>query len=112
MEKLPENREIICYHCGDLCPNSEVRINEKFFCCNGCKLVYELLEEKDLCAYYSLSQTPGTSPPEAGLQSKFNYLDEETVIRQLLNFRDDNLSKVSFKIPSIHCCSIISDYPF
>jgi len=107
MEKLPENREIICYHCGDLCPNSEVRINEKFFCCNGCKLVYELLEEKDLCAYYSLSQTPGTSPPEAGLQSKFNYLDEETVIRQLLNFRDDNLSKVSFKIPSIHCSSCI-----
>ena len=99
--------EISCYHCGELCPNSEVRIADKYFCCNGCKLVYELLEEKDLCAYYSLAQTPGTSPPEAGMQSKYSYLDDDIVSKQLVNFRDSHLSKVSFRIPAIHCSSCI-----
>jgi len=103
-KKIAENS---CYHCGELCPNSEVRIDDKYFCCNGCKLVYELLEEKDLCAYYSIAQTPGTSPPEAGIKSRYSYLDDDIVVRQLVNFRDSHLSKISFRIPAIHCSSCI-----
>jgi len=66
-------KELVCYHCGDNCPNSDIHIGENIFCCNGCKLVYELLKEKDLCAYYSISQTPGSSPLESGLSSKYSY---------------------------------------
>ncbi len=106
-QKSITNDKIICYHCGDECLNSEIHIGEKIFCCNGCKLVYELLKEKDLCAYYSISQTPGSSPPESGISSKHRYLDDETVRRQLLNFTDGNISKVTFKIPGIHCSSCI-----
>jgi Cu+-exporting ATPase len=99
--------KINCYHCGELCPNSEIHSGENVFCCNGCKLVYELLKEKDLCAYYSISQTPGSSQLESGVSSKYHYLDDETVVRQLINFTNGKISKVTFKIPGIHCSSCI-----
>jgi Cu+-exporting ATPase len=96
-----------CYHCGELCPNSDVHIGDKRFCCNGCKLVYELLKENDLCAYYSISQAPGSSPLESGISSRYQYLDDESVVRQLINFTDGKISKVTFNIPGIHCSSCI-----
>jgi Cu+-exporting ATPase len=101
------NEKIICYHCGEQCPTGEIHIGEKIFCCNGCKLVYELLKEKDLCAYYSISQTPGSSPPESGISSRYKYLNDEAVCRQLINYTDGKISKVTFKIPGIHCSSCI-----
>ena len=102
-----KNEDLGCYHCGDNCPNSDIHIGDKLFCCNGCKLVYELLKEKDLCAYYSISQTPGSSPPEAGISSKYSYLDDEAVVRQLISFTDGKISRITFKIPGIHCSSCI-----
>ena len=105
-ESLIEEK-INCYHCGELCPNSEIHIDKKIFCCNGCKLVYELLKEKDLCAYYSISQTPGSSPLESGVASKYQYLDDEAVVRQLINFTNGEICKITFKIPGIHCSSCI-----
>ena len=102
-----KREKLVCYHCGDTCPTDNIHIGEKLFCCNGCKLVYELLKEKDLCAYYSISQSPGSSPAESGISTKYQFLDNESVKRQLLNFTDGRISKVSFKIPSIHCSSCI-----
>jgi Cu+-exporting ATPase len=102
-----KNKELVCYHCGDQCLTKDIHIGEKVFCCNGCKLVYELLKEKDLCAYYSISQAPGSSPAEAGISTKYQFLNDETVRRQLINFTDGRISKVTFKIPAIHCSSCI-----
>jgi Cu+-exporting ATPase len=102
-----QNGRIHCYHCGEICPHSQISIGEKRFCCNGCKLVFELLEEKDLCAYYSLTQTPGTTPAEAGIASRFEYLDDDGICRQLLSYSDHSISKISFNIPAIHCSSCI-----
>jgi Cu+-exporting ATPase len=100
-------KDLLCYHCGDTCPTNDINIGEKLFCCNGCKLVYELLKEKDLCAYYSLSQSPGSSPAESGISKKYHFLEDNTVRRQLIDFSDGKISKVTFKIPAIHCSSCI-----
>ncbi|KAB2845802.1 MAG: hypothetical protein F9K45_03215, partial [Melioribacteraceae bacterium] len=54
-----ESVKIKCYHCGDDCPDNEIKINDKFFCCNGCKTVYEILEANNLCNYYSIDEQPG-----------------------------------------------------
>jgi len=86
---------------------SDIYIGDKVFCCNGCKLVYELLSAKDLCAYYALSQKPGISPQEAGISTKYEYLDDPQVILQLRDFSDGKISKVTFKTPSMHCSSCI-----
>ncbi|HRN93096.1 MAG TPA: heavy metal translocating P-type ATPase metal-binding domain-containing protein [Chitinophagales bacterium] len=101
----PENVEV-CYHCGENC-ETEIRFDEKTFCCEGCKTVYSLLSENNLCNYYNLNQTPGVSLNKEINNSKFAYLDDEQIRRKLLNFNDGNLSSVTFYIPQIHCSSCI-----
>jgi hypothetical protein len=48
-----------CYHCGDNCENDSIKIEDKFFCCNGCKSVYEILNQNNLGQYYKIEATPG-----------------------------------------------------
>ena len=95
-----------CYHCGEECKDSTISINEKIFCCSGCKTVYEILNESNLCNYYSTEQSPGKTPKE--FKSKdYDYLDDENIIRQLNNYTDDKISIVTFTIPQMHCSSCI-----
>ncbi len=96
-----------CYHCGDSCPNSNIRIGEKVFCCNGCKMVYELLESNEMCDYYNYTEAPGTTPAEAGIKTKFKYLEDEEIRRKLVNFSDGNTASVTFYVPSMHCSSCV-----
>ena len=51
-----------CYHCGEPCELEQIEFEEKQFCCQGCKTVYEILSQNDLCDYYQLEQMPGISP--------------------------------------------------
>jgi P-type Cu+ transporter len=95
-----------CYHCGEECKDSNIAIDEKIFCCNGCKTVYEILNKSNLCDYYAIEQTPGKSPKE--FESKeYDYLDDENIIKQLNNYIDDKISIVVFTIPQMHCSSCI-----
>ena len=99
--------KVACYHCGDLCTKDHVIFEEKDFCCNGCKTVYEILKENDLCNYYDLEKNPGISLKSRDFSDKYNYLDNTEIQNQILNFNDGNTSKVNFFIPSIHCSSCI-----
>lgn len=94
-----------CYHCGASCGNSPKIFDEKQFCCNGCKTVYEILRNNELGCYYDLQSTPGTIPSD--IKGKFNYLENEDIIEKLLEFNDTETSVVEFFIPSIHCSSCI-----
>jgi len=96
-----------CYHCGDLCPNSEIKIREKIFCCPGCKLVFEILEDNDLCTYYSIDEKPGISPKESGIEKKFAYLDDTNIKNRLLDFKDEGFCRVTLFIPAMHCSSCV-----
>jgi P-type Cu+ transporter len=94
-----------CFHCGQLC--GEVIVSEdKSFCCAGCKSVFEILNENNLCEYYSLEKRPGV-PQRNSLVPSFTYLDEPAVRKKVLSFDSKQLAKVSFNIPSIHCVSCI-----
>ena len=103
-KKIEQN--LLCYHCGDECKDDSIKIEDKFFCCNGCKTVYEILDQNKLCNYYNLDQTPGISP-NLNFGSRFDYLDDPSTIQKLLDFQDDNISKVTFHIPQMHCSSCI-----
>ncbi|NND63708.1 MAG: heavy metal translocating P-type ATPase [Flavobacteriaceae bacterium] len=94
-----------CYHCGDSCENQLIRIEEKAFCCNGCKTVYEILSGNDLSYYYDLEKNPGISPELK--EGKFDYLDNAEIASKLLEFDDGDTRVVSFLIPSMHCSSCI-----
>ena len=53
------NTEIMCYHCGDNCKDKSIAIDDKYFCCSGCKTVYEILNQEELCTYYNFEQRSG-----------------------------------------------------
>jgi Cu+-exporting ATPase len=99
--------KISCYHCGDDCADSPVVLEEKHFCCHGCKTVYEILQDNNLCSYYDLNQHAGISLKSATFNGKFDYLADEKIQAQLLDFESVNINKVTLFIPAIHCSSCV-----
>jgi len=108
-ETKPISRKRIalqCYHCGEVC-DSSIADNEKYFCCDGCKFVYQLLQENGLCNYYELSERPGIRVKGKFSSERFAYLENEEVINKLLRFADGSQCQVSFYLPQMHCASCI-----
>ncbi len=95
-----------CYHCGEQCINEQIHYDEKIFCCSGCRSVYEILNQNDMCGYYNIEEAPGISPPKVH-KKRFEYLDNEEVQQKIADFIDDELLIVTFYIPAIHCSSCI-----
>lgn len=100
------NKYAECYHCGEDCIEEDILFDEKQFCCTGCKTVFEILNQNDLCNYYDIDIKPGITPPKSG-SNKFEYLENEAVIEKLINFKDDQTSLTTFYLPQIHCSSCI-----
>ncbi|TNF44618.1 MAG: ATPase, partial [Cytophagales bacterium] len=97
-----------CYHCGEDCEEGVVAFDDKSFCCQGCKLVYEVLSQNDLCEYYALESSPGkTQRNQSRLKNRFDYLDDHEVVNQLVDFKNEQESHITFHIPLIHCASCI-----
>ena len=72
-----------CYHCGESC-NGSIVFNAHPFCCEGCKTVFEILNENNLCDFYSMNETPGASLKDAAFKKRFGYLDDELVKSKLI----------------------------
>ena len=96
-----------CYHCGEACPTEKILLEEKKFCCEGCKMVYQILNQSDLCEYYNLNDNPGFSQRIKVRKDKFAFLDDEKIQVQLLSFRDDKQVHVTFYLPQMHCSSCL-----
>ncbi|MFD2244947.1 heavy metal translocating P-type ATPase [Pontibacter ruber] len=107
MEAALQTNIQTCYHCGDTCKEEPIVAHDKTFCCDGCKAVYELLEENNLCTYYNLDENPGISSKQPVVEARFAYLDDAGVEAQLINFRNDSICKLTFYIPQMHCSSCI-----
>ena len=98
---------LTCYHCGETCPDNTFSKDSNYFCCQGCLAVYELLKENQLCEYYNLQDQAGTQRKVMEEKSKFLYLDLPEVQKKIVDFQDENNTKITFFIPSIHCSSCI-----
>nr|MCU0368106.1 heavy metal translocating P-type ATPase metal-binding domain-containing protein [Cyclobacteriaceae bacterium] len=105
MEVL-EKEQVACYHCGQACEETHNKIDDKLFCCQGCRTVYEILNENNLCDYYSYQQNPGVNLRYVS-EETYAYLDEATIRKKLLTFDSDTFARVEFFIPAIHCISCI-----
>lgn len=97
--------DLLCYHCGNVCDNKSITVEEKFFCCNGCKTVFEIFSDNDLTCYYDLDQNPGAIPEE--IQGKYDFLSNQKILKKLIEFDDNGKQVVSLYIPHIHCSSCI-----
>lgn len=95
-----------CFHCGiEINKNEAIFYDEKKFCCNGCKTVYEIFSEHDLTCYYDFQSAPGATPQD--IQGKYDFLNNEEIVTKLLEFEENGTHIVSLYIPHIHCSSCI-----
>ena len=104
--KTRKNVAVQCYHCGEAC-DSSISTDKKYFCCEGCKFVFQLLQDNGLCNYYELSDRPGIKIKGKFSSLRFAYLDNEEVKRKLIRFDDGRQCHVSFYLPQMHCASCI-----
>jgi Cu+-exporting ATPase len=95
-----------CFHCGlNITKEEEILFDEKEFCCNGCKTVYEIFSLNDLTCYYDFEKSPGATPQD--INGKYDFLDNESIVSKLLEFQEDSTAIISLNIPHIHCSSCI-----
>lgn len=103
-ERHETTLQSICYHCGEDLPEVTYQFEDKDFCCAGCKGVYQILAENNLCNYYAYNQNPGQRFKQ---DARLEYLDEPSIIAQLIDYKDKDSSIITFYIPAIHCSSCI-----
>ncbi len=101
------DQQLHCYHCGETCANEKIHVAEKIFCCDGCKMVYQILNEGELCEYYNLNENPGINQRVHVRKDKFAFLDDDKIQVQLISFRDNKQVHVTFYLPQMHCSSCL-----
>ena len=107
MSEVLRKQAVSCYHCGDRCDDFPIESDGLSFCCVGCKNVYAILSQNNLCDYYNLESNPGTAIKNPVSKTKFNYLDDEQVLKKLIDFSDGKIQKITLFIPVMHCSSCI-----
>lgn len=98
--------ETKCYHCHDAFEGKPILFDDKPFCCEGCKTVYDILNQNGLCNYYTIDKEAGISL-RGKKTSAFDYLDDPEVKQKLIDFTDGITTKIRFYLPQIHCASCI-----
>ena len=94
-----------CYHCGEDCANTPIDFDDKSFCCNGCKTVYEIFSTNNLSYYYDIQSAAGATPKI--VEGKYDFLASESIVEKLTEFNDGAMQIVNLYIPHIHCSSCI-----
>lgn len=100
------NIPVSCYHCGEQC-DEIIEMDDKQFCCEGCKQVYLLLSENNLCTYYDFDKNPGIKTKGKFVSERFAYLDDVVTAKKLVQFSSDTQTNVTFKLPQMHCSSCV-----
>lgn len=107
MNSTKTNTLLLCDHCGDTCHNKSVTLRDMVFCCEGCKSVYQILNEYNLCEYYDLNSHPGIKQINSIRKEKFAFLDNPEIANKLIQFTDGSRTHVTFYLPQIHCSSCL-----
>lgn len=104
---VSQSSAVQCFHCGEDCTDMPVVAHEKQFCCDGCKMVYEILNQTGMCDYYTISNNPGTSQRIKIREDKFAFLDDKKIQDSLLTFTNATETHVNFYLPQMHCSSCL-----
>lgn len=96
-----------CYHCHDVCPDDRLRFDDKVFCCEGCQMVYQILNSNDLCQYYTIDDRAGNTLRHRRDSRAYAWLDDKEVSDKLLRYADEHTARVEFYLPGMHCASCI-----
>lgn len=105
--QVQELTAVSCYHCGDPCAEEHRARDGHDFCCQGCEVVYDLLQESGLCDYYSLGEGPGVKLRSDVDEPRTGLFDVTEVRAQLVEFSESGITRVRLNIPQMHCSSCI-----
>ena len=95
-----------CFHCKQRIEEERIEFDQKEFCCQGCKTVYEVLNINNLSEYYNINQDAGVRPDARG-NHQFDFLNTQEIFDKVVDFSDDGITVVTFEVPVIHCTSCI-----
>ena len=95
----------VCLHCGnDL--GRFWKVEDGPFCCRGCKGVYEMIHQEDLCRFYDLK--PGATAPAALLRPEsFDWLDRMLAEREETGAAADEPLHLDLDIQGVHCAACV-----
>ncbi len=108
----PENlnkqteEELICAHCGEICPDDTVEKNGQYFCCTGCLFVFDLLHDNGMQDFYDISKEQGITPKVVG-KNEFEFLDDAEIIEKLLKYSINGNGKIILYVPEVYCSACI-----
>ncbi len=94
-------KQVECFHCGEDCVEELIRYDDKNFCCQGCKAVYELFLDTDLQEVYANRKVFREN------SHKYEYLNNPGIESKLLDFQSESHNKVKLFLPAVHCSSCI-----
>lgn len=102
-----EKENINCYHCGDICTTLDIKIEDKYFCCNGCMTVYEILNQSGLEQYYGLEMDAEKRKRGGQNKDKYEFLESAEIEEKILDFKISNKSQLIVDLPDIHCSACL-----
>jgi len=95
-----------CYHCGSNC-EEEIYFDDKLFCCEGCKTVFDILNVNSLDSYYNIEEDNPGIKANKNFKGKYNFLDLTEFKEKLISFQEGNTIKIKLFLPQIHCSSCL-----
>lgn len=107
MQKVQTQSSTTCFHCGENGLKEGITYDGKYFCCGGCKTVYDILNQNGLCAYYQLNTTPGQNQRVSVRAEKFAFLEDAKLSESLIRYRNGQYVQVCFYLPQVHCSSCL-----
>ncbi|MCB9183689.1 MAG: heavy metal translocating P-type ATPase [Flavobacteriales bacterium] len=99
--------QVTCFHCGDACAEEHRVHDGKDFCCHGCEVVYDLLNEAGLCEYYALEKQPGVKQEVSADEHRLELFELPEIRERVVEFAEGGITRVRFRIPQMHCSSCI-----
>ncbi len=106
IQEFTKGGKPVCYHCSDICPDDSIEKDGKYFCCNGCLFVFELINKKDLGKYYEIADKAGITPKDFD-PGEYEFLEDSSVSEKLLKYTIGNRSKIIFYLPQVYCSACI-----
>lgn len=104
---MKNNKEkIYCDHCGDECRTEIIYQDDKYFCCNGCLFVYNLLSNKGMKDFYDKIDGKGLTPKKFD-ENEYEFLEDKKIVEALLDYSINGKSRVTLYIPEIYCSACI-----
>jgi len=106
LEDIDIASKLQCKHCGDTCVSDRWKRGSDIFCCNGCKTVFEIINDNELDFFYQLNSHAGISRNGIAL-TNYEYLDDPILVDKLASYVKDSNITVWLHLPSIHCSSCL-----